>query len=215
MTAPKIPLTPKDWQARGAELDDAIREAELRTREAILARMGYGSYEEYRASYLWRKVKKRVFKKYDGNCFRCGGHAAYVYTEEVLRGDDDEQLRPLCVGCHHIVEFDDDGKWRNEADKERALFEKDIRRDYPRPVLDLRRKKPKVINPPNWQRMNSLQWRAWLNEFHFLAFTMLEPDMAQKNLEAYARLKAPYDETKIFGIDPPPGLKHLQKRRHK
>jgi hypothetical protein len=215
MTTSKIPKTREEFDALIADVRRSLENG----REAVLNRMGYASYEEYRASHLWRKIKKRIFKQYEGKCFRCGGQASYVhhrcYTEQVLKGEDDEQLRPVCGGCHHVVEFDDSGQWRNEKDKERVLFDKAVRRDYPRPILDLRRKKAKVINPPNFQRMNSFQRQGWLHEFHFLAFTMQSPDLARTNPQAYARLKADYDETKEHGIDPPVGLKHRQKRKPK
>ena len=213
MQRPKIPQTREEWDAWSAEIERSLE----RGREAVLARMGYRSYEEYRASYLWRKIKKRIFAQYDKRCFRCGGHATYVhhrsYTEAVLKGDDDEQLRPLCGGCHNIVEFDDNGKWRTEVDKERVLFEKDIPRDYPRPLLDMRRKKPKVLNLPKFQRMTSFQWHAWLNEFHWLAFTTQSPDMAETNPDAYARLKQAYEATRQYGVDPPEGWKPPKVRR--
>src|SRR5713226_728978 len=101
-----IPNTPEEWDAWKADVQRSLENG----REGILTRMGYRDYDHYLASYLWRKIKKRIKEKYDATCFRCGGHASEVhhrsYTEAVLKGEDDDQLRPLCGGCHDIVEFD-------------------------------------------------------------------------------------------------------------
>ncbi len=98
------------------------------------------------------KVKKRIKEKYDATCFRCGGHASEIhhrsFTEAVLKGEDDDQLRPLCGGRHDVVEFDDNGSRRSEAEKERVLFETDIPLHYPHPILHKDGKK--VLNPPNF-----------------------------------------------------------------
>jgi hypothetical protein len=215
MSAVQIPQTPEEWAAWTAEVQRSIESAREAGREGILARMGYRSYEEYRQSYLWRKIKKRAFAKYDGKCVRCGGRAYHVhhrsYTEAVLKGEDDDQLRPLCSGCHHIVEYDDNGSWRSETEKERVLFETEIPLHYPRPILHKNGRK--VLNPPNFQRMNDRQRSAWWNEFHFLASIHRSPDLALKNPEAYARLSASYQATKQYGIDVPLPPKLRRKRK--
>lgn len=203
MTRPIIPQTREEWDAWGLDVQRSLESG----REAVLGRMGYGSYDEYRASYLWRKIKKPIFAQYEGKCFRCGGPATYVhhrsYREAVLEGDDDDQLRPLCAGCHHIVEFDDEGKWRTSAEKDRVLFEQDVWRDYARPILDMRGKKVKILNPPNFQRMNTLQREAWFNEYHWIAFTTRSPDLPRTNPDSYSRLKNASHSTSKYGIGEP------------
>jgi hypothetical protein len=102
--------------------------------------------------------------KRDGKrCIRCGGEATHVhhrsYAPEVMAGLADEKLISICEGCHHIVEFDDQGQRRTDQEKERVLLQKDTRTTFPEPKIDLRRTFQK--EPPGWERMTAAQRMAY------------------------------------------------------
>lgn len=99
-------------------------------RDTILARLGYGDYESYLYSPLWRKIRRRVLKRDGSTCTRCGDRATQVhhlaYTEAVLKGEDDAQLVSVCKPCHEKVEFADEGRDRRpEHEKRRVLEDRD------------------------------------------------------------------------------------------
>jgi hypothetical protein len=102
-------------------------------RDSILSRMGYSSYDAYRNSPLWRKIRKRILQRDGKLCIRCGDPATEVhhrnYMEPVLCGDDDVSLVSLCRGCHETVERDKEGRWRSETEKHEVLYEEHVRRD--------------------------------------------------------------------------------------
>lgn len=94
-------------------------------RETILVRLGYGDYESYLLSPLWRKIRRRILKRGGFICVRCGDRATHVhhlaYTQAVLKGDDDSELVSGCAPCHKKVEFDESGGRRPEHDRRRVL----------------------------------------------------------------------------------------------
>jgi hypothetical protein len=91
-----------------------IQTTEYERRDATLRTMGYESYSRYLASPLWRKIRARVLKDFDGECFLCHESAAQVhhrsYDEATLKGDDTTQLVAICRTCHELGEFDSRGR---------------------------------------------------------------------------------------------------------
>lgn len=89
--------------------------------ETIVRRLEYDSYEHYRRSPLWRKIRKRIMERDQQTCFRCGEPAKEVhhrgYTEAGMKGEDDSLLISLCAACHHEVEFDNKGRRRNNKEE--------------------------------------------------------------------------------------------------
>lgn len=98
-------------------------------RETILNRLGFGSYETYLLSPLWKRTRRRVLKRDNHGCVRCDGKATQVhhlaYTELVLKGEDDAQLVSVCAECHDRIEFEPDRNRRTDAEKLRVLEDRD------------------------------------------------------------------------------------------
>lgn len=131
--------------------------------DSIARSLEFQDYEDYLRSPLWRKIRRRVLRRDNNACRRCEGAADRVhhrkYTKAVLEGSDDDYLVSVCEGCHESIHRDESGKYRSAADSERILVEGHRETDYPRPKVDLRRKKPK--HPPEWSRMTAAQRVAW------------------------------------------------------
>jgi hypothetical protein len=132
-----------------------------------LDRVQTADYAEYLKSPLWRKIKRRVLKRDGKACRRCGGKATRVhhrsYTDEVLAGNDDEQLASICEGCHNFIHFDDNGYKRNPEETDRFLMTPDESKAFPVPQVDLRLRWRK--DPPGWDRMSAVQRQAWHGEY--------------------------------------------------
>ena len=107
-------------------------------------------YKKYLKSAKWKEIRERVLIRHNHACGRCGGLAYKVhhksYDQTVLDGLDDEQLIPVCKGCHHTVEFRRDGTKTSAREKVEILAEHDTNRNFDQPNIDLRRrgqKRPK------------------------------------------------------------------------
>jgi 5-methylcytosine-specific restriction endonuclease McrA len=126
------------------------------------------SYEEYRQTPLWRKIKTRVLKRDGKLCFRCGGKATLVhhrsYADKVMLGNGDGKLASVCEGCHTIIHKDESGNDRPMKDWDSVLLEKDERANFPELRIDRRRDRFKQIHPGEWPRMTALQRFAWEEE---------------------------------------------------
>lgn len=79
------------------------------TRNAILKKMGYSSYKLYLDSPLWKSIRARVLRKFDGKCKGCGRTANQVhhhqYSRQVLDGRSIEGMSAICGECHEGIEF--------------------------------------------------------------------------------------------------------------
>lgn len=155
--------------------------ARLRTDDPIvdpLTSLGYKSYENYLSRSLWKTIKKRVLARDRLTCKRCNGRAAIVhhrsYTLEVFKGEDDEQLVSVCEGCHHVIEFDDEGQRRISREKEAVLYQPCSRVDYPPIKVDLRLKSTPF--PDDWERMNWWQRNGWHAEYQFVRVSRKWPN---------------------------------------
>jgi hypothetical protein len=137
--------------------------AEPYSREEILELLGYSSYENYLSRVLWKRIKQRVLERDDATCRRCKGKATLVhhrsYSRDVLEGLDDSQLVSICEGCHHVVEFYDNGFWRPEKEKDEVLFGGAPIVPLPPFKIDLRVKKHP--RPAEWERMEFLLSSVW------------------------------------------------------
>lgn len=98
-------------------------------RESILSRLGYGDYDSYRGSPVWRRTRRRILRRDGHICVRCGEKATevhhQVYTEAVLKGEDDSRLVSLCAACHTRVEFDENGVRRTDTERRRVLEDRE------------------------------------------------------------------------------------------
>lgn len=148
-------------------------------RDLLLSELGYSSYENYRSSALWKRIRSRVLDRDDHTCLRCFGQAEVVhhrtYSRAVLVGDDDEALVSLCDGCHHVVEFDDSGVRREHEDREIVLAMPSMQIDYPPVRVDLRLRN--VNHPLEWDRMNWWQRTGWSHAYEHQRITRKWPDL--------------------------------------
>ena len=142
-------------------------------REAILLSMGYRDYDNYLSRALWKKIKQRVLERDDWTCWRCNGKAELVhhrsYSRDVLEGLDDSMLAAICEGCHHIVEFRDDGARRSAAEKDEVLLTRAFNAQYPPVKIDLRRATKPM--PPEWERLDWFQRIGWNAEYMYGFYT--------------------------------------------
>lgn len=129
-------------------------------------------YTLYLRTPLWKRIRGRVLARDQDTCLRCDGQANEVhhksYDDAVLRGDDDSQLVSLCSGCHHVVEFHASGAKNNREAQNAILAEKDVRRNYPEPKIDRRRRSQKL--PAGWEAMNFWQRDGWIRRHDELLF---------------------------------------------
>lgn len=121
------------------------------------------SYKYYLRTALWQLIRARVMARDNETCLRCDGKADEVhhksYDHIVLCGGNDNELVCLCSGCHHSVEFRLPSIKNTREAQIATLAEKDKRRDYPEPNIDLRRSNQKL--PANWNTMNYWQRDGW------------------------------------------------------
>ena len=82
-------------------------------RDTELRMMGYPSYQAYRSSALWSRIRKRVFGRCN-RCEYCGETANQIhhssYHRAVLEGWDLSYLHAVCGDCHNYGEYDGAGK---------------------------------------------------------------------------------------------------------
>ncbi len=151
----------KEIQVRAEQSPQAM--SKTATESGGLDRVRAGDYEDYRKSPLWRKIKRRVLKRDGKVCRRCGGKATLVhhrsYTDEVLAGNNDEQLASICEGCHNFIHKDENGYTRNPEETDRLLLTRDESAAFPVPEVDLRLRWRK--DPPGWDRMSAVQRQAF------------------------------------------------------
>jgi hypothetical protein len=84
-------------------------------------------YQDYLESKCWRAISDAVKKEAGYKCACCPKKATDVhhrcYRPRVLSGEDTSLLIALCRDCHKKVDFDERGKVRDAASKERTLSE--------------------------------------------------------------------------------------------
>ena len=80
-----------------------------RLRYDNLVALGFSSYPDYLDSRLWLSIRARVLARDLGRCICCDRPAVSVhhitYNLSVLRGEQDDQLVSVCLGCHKTIEF--------------------------------------------------------------------------------------------------------------
>ena len=93
-------------------------------RNKMLKELGYNSYDDYRASITWTRIKGKILG-IDTKCAICDKPNCVThhrsYSKEVLLGEDMTQLIPLCRECHKDVEFFKDGSKRMMDEVEARL----------------------------------------------------------------------------------------------
>jgi 5-methylcytosine-specific restriction endonuclease McrA len=146
---------PEELKQKIADFLDQPHTAEP---EVIISYEARNRYGKYLHSNEWKRIRRRVLKRDQQQCWRCGGQATLVhhrsYAPEVLAGNNNEQLASLCEGCHTVVHYDDSGAERPWPETERILVEK-------------------------WPRMTAVQRSAWQQEHSRIKFARLM-EKAQK-----------------------------------
>ena len=79
-------------------------ESEWDFRHRCLAWLGFGNYESYLESKLWKSIRYRVMRNSGGICSYCKKPVQVVhhrrYTARGLQGTSDKWLVALCHECH-------------------------------------------------------------------------------------------------------------------
>jgi hypothetical protein len=92
---------------------------------AAFPALGFHDYDEYRASTLWRRIKRQELRKAGGRCAACGEGTRTIhhrdYRPRVLRGDDRAPLIALCGQCHDRVHYAEGGRKRSWGEGESIL----------------------------------------------------------------------------------------------
>lgn len=206
-----IPGKPYEWST-GETLDEVL--ARLRTGDPIvdlLTSLGYTSYENYLSRVLWKRIRERILVRDKFTCKKCSGRARVVhhrsYTLEVFKGEDDEELVSVCDGCHHVIEFDDDGYRRIDREKDEVLFQPCSRVDYP-PIKRHSRLKSTPL-PDNWHRMNWWQRTGWVAESQYVLLGRKRPKkpnfaaLMDRHKRVYESIRARTSETDWRAIESP------------
>jgi hypothetical protein len=83
-------------------------------RNAILRDMGYADYAAYRASPLWKAIRRRVRIRDGNRCRICDAGTLIVhhddYGRETLDGLSISRLYCVCHDCHQSIEFEGEQK---------------------------------------------------------------------------------------------------------
>ena len=86
---------------------------------------GFGSYQEYLKSDLWKSIRARVLERDNYKCRLCGKHATQVhhrhYGIRTMKGKTLTHLMSVCGGCHQKIEIDCEGKKRSKSAAEEWL----------------------------------------------------------------------------------------------
>lgn len=87
------------------------------SRYHYLTELGFGSYQQYLASDLWKKIRARVYRVKGKDCYLCGSPATELhhnrYHRNDLLGKRLKYIHPLCRTCHEEIEFKADGRKSN------------------------------------------------------------------------------------------------------
>ena len=66
------------------------------------------SYEEYLNTEHWQLLREGYFERHDRKCGGCGTADGAIQLHHLtysrIGNEDDKDLTPLCIACHHIVE---------------------------------------------------------------------------------------------------------------
>ena len=104
-------------------------------RNDFIRSLGFESYAAYLASDLWAGIRRRVLKK-SRRCWVCKRRrrAKQVhherYTEANLKGESLAGLRPICPGCHLLIEFD----WKTGRKLSHQTYPPSQRTRWPRSI---------------------------------------------------------------------------------
>jgi hypothetical protein len=153
------------------------RSAKARLRESLLIEMreerdrvcgllGFSNWDGYWSSLDWKRIRRKILKHANKICLKCGGRANQVhhrsYAIEVLKGNNDEQLAPICAGCHNVVHGDEFGNKYSMDEWDAILFNKELRTEVSLDEVD-HREQSRLIRgrPASWNRMSAVQRAAW------------------------------------------------------
>lgn len=110
-------------------------------RKTILEKLGFGSYDKYLESALWKKIRLQVLQKQNYKCSVCGERANQVhhcsYNENNLSGKNLNSLVAVCRDCHYLAEFDYDGRKKSLSDANDLI--------RPEIIKEIKSKKPNVF----------------------------------------------------------------------
>ena len=105
-------------------------------------KLGFATYQEYRKSPLWKKIRGRAFKILGNRCRVCKARADVLhhrsYGLKVMRGRNLSMLVPMCHHCHELIEFGLTGKRSiHEANQELARLTSEPKECLDRRFLEI------------------------------------------------------------------------------
>lgn len=133
-----------------SRLDSKRDYSEYSERNQNLKKLGYATYQDYRASLRWSDIRDRVFKEKHEGCVNCGKHATQIHHErydiETLMGTVLEYLHPICADCHHTLEFDPSGTKRSLSEANVEFGKMLANKSSKRPKKVLRQERQAMID---------------------------------------------------------------------
>lgn len=120
----------------------------FKQRKKELDTLGFGNYESYLSSALWRAIRQSVYKTRGKQCCCCESKAQAVhhqqYDRQTLRGESIAHLYPICNACHELTHQPGwmnvfIARLRDDFDRDTLGFTPVVLDDY----IHLKRKKPR------------------------------------------------------------------------
>lgn len=106
--------TERHWRQRNHNKTVQRNSPMTRARQAVLAILGFSSYDSYLQSPLWTTIRSCVLRRDKHICCGCGEKATQVhhslYDMETLSGRDLTHLHSICRECHTHIEVKNDRK---------------------------------------------------------------------------------------------------------
>ncbi len=117
-----------------------LAKMEYHYRSLNLLEIGFSSYDPgYMKSPLWKRIRRRVFKRDKGRCVLCGVKRPKMephhlsYSVAILLGKRLSEIQLLCPDCHQRIEGDYGPNKRAPSEAREEFFRiKKNRRRYTR-----------------------------------------------------------------------------------
>lgn len=146
-----------------------------------------------------QELKERVRSAAGGRCFRCKGDTeGQIYHSDgrvyLIPVSDGEPLHVwACSPCRSELDRDKDGRARTAEEKLKLLRKKvNVRYTRPAPATGFTFRK-------TFWRLNAMQREGIMNELHWNAAHIKNPDLETADPGQFAQLRARYESTKANG----------------
>lgn len=103
-------------------------------RHEVLRDAGFGNFEHYQQSPLWKTVELRAYQRLGKRCWICRGGAREIFfiklTAENLAGTNFEHMVPLCGECSMTSDYSGDANGRRLSLEEKVGRLEEMRRAF-------------------------------------------------------------------------------------